>query len=68
MNRNKSLNAKKGNNRDTRDMRMQQQISRFNDFDKFFNDFDNDNDDFFGGFGMMRRFDDFGSGMRNFMK
>lgn len=68
MNRNKSQsnNIAKGNNRDNRDRNSLQQFARFNDFDKIFNDF-NEDEDFFGDFGMMRKLDDFGN-MRSLMK
>jgi len=69
MNRNKSQsnNLARGNNRENRDRNNLQQFARLNDFDRFFNEF-NDDDDFFGGdFGSMRRMDDFGN-MRSLMK
>lgn len=68
MNRNKSQsnNIARANNRDNRDRNSLQQFARFQDFDRFFNDFDQD-EDFFGDFGMMRRMDDFGN-MKSLMK
>lgn len=77
MNRNKSLgNSKKNkptNNQIQGRERINQEISRFNDFDRFFddfNDFDREHQDFFGDFGQMNRFDELSnmSSMRNVMK
>jgi hypothetical protein len=68
MNRNKSQsnNLARGNNRDNRDRNSLQQFARLQDFDRFFNDFNND-EDFPGDFGMMSRMDDFGN-MKSLMK
>jgi hypothetical protein len=69
MNRNKSQNnnVARGNNRgDNRDRNSLQQFARFQDLDRFFNDF-NEDEDFFGDFGAMKRMDDIGN-MRSLMK